>query len=192
MIPGVAATPLTFITDMAAQYAASDLIICRAGASTIAELRDAVEVALTQRTPVIVDVPRIRKMMAGRLLAGARDSAEGRKLVDTAAALEAGAALPPFRPVNTTIGVIATTAGLGKSEAARLARLGLEGFEHALSPPHLPTDGDALFCLSVGEERAQLEALGAAAAQAVAAAIARAVLCATPLPGLPAAGDLLA
>jgi len=35
---GVTATLMPFITDMAAQYAESDLIICRAGASTIAEL----------------------------------------------------------------------------------------------------------------------------------------------------------
>jgi UDP-N-acetylglucosamine--N-acetylmuramyl-(pentapeptide) pyrophosphoryl-undecaprenol N-acetylglucosamine transferase len=35
---GVAATLVPFIADMAAQYAESDLIICRAGASTIAEL----------------------------------------------------------------------------------------------------------------------------------------------------------
>ena len=35
---GVTAKVTPFITDMAAQYAASDLIICRAGASTIAEL----------------------------------------------------------------------------------------------------------------------------------------------------------
>ncbi len=35
---GVSATLLPFISDMAAQYAGSDLIICRAGASTIAEL----------------------------------------------------------------------------------------------------------------------------------------------------------
>jgi UDP-N-acetylglucosamine--N-acetylmuramyl-(pentapeptide) pyrophosphoryl-undecaprenol N-acetylglucosamine transferase len=35
---GVTATLLPFIGDMAAQYAAADLIICRAGASTIAEL----------------------------------------------------------------------------------------------------------------------------------------------------------
>jgi L-aminopeptidase/D-esterase-like protein len=112
--------------------------------------------------------------------------------VDTAAALEAGATLPRFRPVNTTIGVIVTTAALGKSDAARLARLGLEGFERTLSPPHLPSDGDALFCLSVGVVRAELGALGAAAAEAVATAIARAVLHATPLPGLPAAGDVIA
>jgi L-aminopeptidase/D-esterase-like protein len=140
---------------------------------------------------VVNAVGDVRDPVTGRLLAGARDSAEGRELVGTAAALEAGAAPPRFHPVNTTIGVVATTAGLGKAEAARLARLGLAGFEQALSPPHLPTDGDALFCLSIGEERAELEALGAAAAQAVAAAIARAVLCATPLPGLPAARDLI-
>ena len=35
---GVTATLTPFITDVAAQYAESDLIICRAGASTIAEL----------------------------------------------------------------------------------------------------------------------------------------------------------
>jgi UDP-N-acetylglucosamine--N-acetylmuramyl-(pentapeptide) pyrophosphoryl-undecaprenol N-acetylglucosamine transferase len=35
---GVTATLVPFIADMAAQYAAADLIICRAGASTIAEL----------------------------------------------------------------------------------------------------------------------------------------------------------
>ena len=73
-----------------------------------------------------------------------------------------------------------------------MARLGLEGFERALSPPHLPMDGDALFCLSVGDARSDLASLGEAAAEAVAAAIARAVLCATPLPGLPAASDLFA
>ena len=141
---------------------------------------------------VVNAVGDVRDPATGRLLAGARDSAEGRALVDTAAALEAGAALPRFRPVNTTIGVVVTTAGLGKAEAARLARLGLAGFGRALSPPHLPTDGDALFCLSVGDERAEMGALGTAAAEAVATAIARAVLHATPLPGLPAAGDLVA
>ena len=35
---GVDGTAVAFIADMAAQYAASDLVICRAGASTIAEL----------------------------------------------------------------------------------------------------------------------------------------------------------
>jgi L-aminopeptidase/D-esterase-like protein len=139
---------------------------------------------------VVNAVGDVRDPVSGRLIAGARDSVEGRKLVGTAAALEAGAVLPRFKPVNTTIGVVATTAALGKAEAARMARHGLGGFERALSPPHLPTDGDALFCLSVGDGRGEPESLGAAAAEAVATAITRAVLRATSLPGLPSAGDL--
>ena len=139
---------------------------------------------------VVNAVGDVRDPETGLLIAGARDSAAGLKLVDTAAALEAGAQLPHFRPVNTTIGIVATTAALGKAEAARLARRGLAGFDRALSPPHLPTDGDALFCLSVGDALAEPDALGAAAERAVAAAIVRAVRSATSLPGLPAAGDL--
>ena len=64
------------------------------------------------------------------------------------------------------------------------------GFARALSPPHLASDGDALFCLSVGAGRADVTGVGLAAAEAVAVAIARAVRAATSLPGLPAAGDL--
>jgi L-aminopeptidase/D-esterase-like protein len=147
---------------------------------------------VTAALMVVNAVGDVRDPVTGRLIAGARDAADGRQLVDSASALEAGVPPLQFRPVNTTIGVIATTAALSKAEAARVARLGLEGFERALSPPHLPMDGDALFCLSVGDARSDLASLGEAAAEAVAAAIARAVLCATPLPGLPAASDLFA
>jgi L-aminopeptidase/D-esterase-like protein len=147
---------------------------------------------VTAALMVVNAVGDVRDPVTGRLIAGARDAPDGRHLVDSAAALEAGVPPQQFRPVNTTIGVIATTAALGKAEAARVARLGLEGFGRALSPPHLPMDGDALFCLSVGDARSDLASLGEAAAEAVAAAIARAVLCATPLPGLPAASDLFA
>ena len=132
----------------------------------------------------------VRDPETGRLLAGARDAPDGRRLVDTAAALAGGLAAPSFQPVNTTIGVVATTAGLDKAGCARVAQLGMLGFARALSPPHLATDGDTLFCLSVGTGRADITAVGLAAADAVAVAIARAVRAATGLPGLPAAGDL--
>jgi UDP-N-acetylglucosamine--N-acetylmuramyl-(pentapeptide) pyrophosphoryl-undecaprenol N-acetylglucosamine transferase len=52
---GVAATPVAFITDMAAQYAAADLIICRAGASTIAELAAAGVASVLVPFPHAVD-----------------------------------------------------------------------------------------------------------------------------------------
>ena len=96
----------------------------------------------------------VRDPETGRLIAGTRNAADGRLLIDTAAALAAGAPAPRFRPVNTTIGVVATTAALGKEEATRLAQLGMDGFARALSPPHLPSDGDALFALSIGDVRA--------------------------------------
>jgi L-aminopeptidase/D-esterase-like protein len=132
----------------------------------------------------------VRDPKTGQLLAGARDAPAGRRLVDTAAALAAGAPAPELRPINTTIGVVATTAALDKVGSARVAQLGMLGFGRALSPPHLASDGDALFCLSVGSLRADITAVGLAAADAVAAAIARAVRAANGLPGLPAAGDL--
>ena len=132
----------------------------------------------------------VRDPDTGKLVAGTRDTPDGHTLIDTAAALAAGAPTPRFRPVNTTIGVLATTAALDKAGASRLAQLGMEGFARALSPPHLPTDGDALFALSVGTVAADPDVLGAVAARLVARAILRAVTCAVSLPGLPAARDL--
>ena len=132
----------------------------------------------------------VRDPDTGRLIAGARDATDGRRLIDTGAALAAGARPPAFRPTNTTIGLVATTAALDKAGAARLARLAMDGFARALSPPHLNTDGDALFCLSVGTEKADVDALGRDAADLVARAIARAVRAATAAGGLPAARDL--
>jgi len=132
----------------------------------------------------------VRDPETGRLIAGARDAAGGRRLIDTAAALAAGVPAPAFRPVNTTIGLVATTAALDKVEAGRVARLAMDGFNRALSPPHLATDGDTLFCLSVGTGRVPVEALGPALADLVARAIVRGVRAATGVAGLPAARDL--
>jgi len=132
----------------------------------------------------------VRDPATGRLIAGARDAADGRRLIDTAAALAAGVPAPAFRPVNTTIGLVATTAALDRVEASRVARLAMEGFTRALSPTHLATDGDTLFCLSVGAASAQVETLGRTLADLVARAIVRGVRAATAAAGLPAARDL--
>jgi len=132
----------------------------------------------------------VRDPFTGRLIAGARDGPDGRRLADTAAALAAGATPPSVQPVNTTIGVVVTSAALDKRAAARLARLAMDGFSRALSPPNLDSDGDTLFCLSVGAARADLEELGAAAADVVARAIVNGVREASSLPGLPAVRDL--
>ena len=133
----------------------------------------------------------VRDPDTGALIAGTRDTPDGRRLIDTGRALRAGGALGRFAgPGHTTIGVVATNAKLTKPDAAKLAALGLLGFARALSPPHTAFDGDTLFALSVGDVGADLTRLGLAAADAVARAIARGVRAATPLPDLPAARDL--
>ena len=132
----------------------------------------------------------VRDPETGVLLAGARDKPDGVRLIDTARALAAGAPPPSFAPRHTTLGVVATNARLTKSEATKVAQLGMLGFARALSPPHTGVDGDALFCLSVGDLTADLTNVGLAAADAVARAIGRAVRAAASLPGLPASKDL--
>ena len=140
---------------------------------------------------VVNAVGDVRDPDTGALIAGARDAADGRRLVDTERALREGGALGRFGgPGHTTIGVVATNARLDKPQAAKLAALGLIGFARALSPPHTAFDGDTLFALSTGDVTIDLTRLGLAAADAVAHAIVRAVRAATPLPGLPAASDL--
>jgi len=150
-----------------------------------------VDAATVGALVVVNAVGDVRDPDTGALIAGTRDAADGRRLVDTARALREGGALGRFAgPGHTTVGVVATNARLSKPEAAKLAALGLVGFARALSPPHTAFDGDALFALSVGDVGADLTRLGLAAADAVARAIARGVRAATSLPGLPAARDL--
>jgi len=133
----------------------------------------------------------VRDPETGALIAGTRDAADGRRLVDTARALREGGALGRFAgPGHTTIGVIATNARLDKPQATKVAALGLIGFARALSPPHTAFDGDTLFALSVGDVPVDVTRLGLAAAEVVARAIVRGVRAATSLPGLPAARDL--
>jgi L-aminopeptidase/D-esterase-like protein len=133
----------------------------------------------------------VRDPDTGALIAGTRDSASGRQLIDSARTLARGEALGRFAaPSHTTIGVVATNARLTKPEAAKVASLGMLGFAKALSPPHTAFDGDTLFALSVGDVPTDVTRLGLAAADAVAHAIARGVRAATSRPDLPAASDL--
>jgi L-aminopeptidase/D-esterase-like protein len=103
------------------------------------------------------------------------------------------AAVQPLAGVNTTIGVIATTARLDAGGLNRLAISGHDGLALAIRPAHTVVDGDALFALSLPPTGApmatpaDLLALGQAAAEVVAEAILRGVRTATPLHGIPAA-----
>jgi len=54
------------------------------------------------------------------------------------------------RPLNTTIGVIATDADLTKADCTKLAAVGHDGLARAVRPAHSMFDGDTLFALATG------------------------------------------
>jgi L-aminopeptidase/D-esterase-like protein len=135
----------------------------------------------------------------GRILAGARttsawpEAAPGQApFADTLEVMRALAGRSPlaFRRRNTVIGVVATNARLSKEGANKVAQMAQDGVARAVRPAHTMLDGDTLFALSAGELEADVNIIGAFAAQAVAVAIVRAVMAAREAGGVPAAADL--
>jgi L-aminopeptidase/D-esterase-like protein len=122
----------------------------------------------------------------GEMLAGARKSDGG--FLNSSEAVKGGAEQDGLPFGNTTIGVVATNAGLGKQEANKLAQLACNGYAYAVRPASM-LDGDALFAVSTGGETGAIDAIGAAGAEVVAEAIVRAIKQADSLYGLPAYRD---
>lgn len=120
----------------------------------------------------------------GRIIAGTRKAAGAREFANSAALVKARTA-PAIPGRNTTLAVVATNARLTKVQAARLAQMGQQGLVRAISPVHTSVDGDLCIALATGALEAQPDALGVAAAEAVAEAILRAVRLAKTLGGVP-------
>ncbi len=78
------------------------------------------------------------------------DAADRRRLRDHLAA--------PSRPLNTTLGVVATTERLTKAECTKVAQVAQDGLARAAQPSHLMVDGDTVFALSTGAEPIVMEA----------------------------------
>ena len=87
---------------------------------------------------------------------------------------------------NTTLVVVATDAALSKAQAEHLAVMAQDGLARAIHPVHTPLDGDLVFAAatgsrSLGDPLYNLMAIGTAAAQVVARAVARGVFAASAL-----------
>ena len=126
----------------------------------------------------------------GQLLAGPRRADGG--FDDPVAMLLTGASNAPAGPVNTTIGLVATDAQITKEDANYLARVSHDGLALAIRPCHTVRDGDTMFAMATGHNRSavDLTSLGAAAVEATAQAVLRAVLQATGLGGVPSISEL--
>lgn len=107
--------------------------------------------------------------------------------------------------LNTTIGVVATTARLTKSETTKMADVAHDGLARAIRPAHSMFDGDTVFGLATGDvdlgdapaamrsqasRQREVNAVLVAAADTFAAACTHALLAATSLGTAPAYGDL--
>ena len=86
---------------------------------------------------------------------------------------------------HTVIGVVATNARLSKEEANKVAQMAQAGVARTVRPTHTLLDGDTLFVLATGSRRADVNIIGAFAAEVVAQAVVRAVRTARPVAGLP-------
>lgn len=121
---------------------------------------------------------------SGHIVAGARTTAKGLKLLNIADALAKGKTIQHIlKATNTTIGVIATDASLTKAQAQRLAMSGHDGLARSINPVHTPSDGDTLFALGTGKAETPIDfsVLCALAAEVTARAVVNAVLHATAL-----------
>ena len=88
---------------------------------------------------------------------------------------------------NTTLGVVVTNAAFPKSRLCKIAAMAQDGYARAIRPVHTSGDGDSIYAVSLGNVRADWDAVGTLAARVMAEAIRRAVLAAEPAYGLPAA-----
>jgi L-aminopeptidase/D-esterase-like protein len=119
----------------------------------------------------------------GKIVAGARVSEQSREFANSSALLRHG--LPAPRGGNTVIGIIATNAKLDRVQTNKLAALGSIGVVRTISPINTMSDGDITFAVSLGSEKATVDEVGVAAADAMATAVLRAVRAAKTAAGVP-------
>ena len=126
---------------------------------------------------------------SGRILAGARRPG-GAGLVGTTEAIKKMSGQLAW-PGSTVIGVVATNGQLNKEATNKVAQMAHDGLARAIRPAHTMFDGDTLFAVATGQgPAADVNVVGAFAAEATARAIVEAIQAATSLAGVPARRDL--
>ncbi len=139
--------------------------------------------------------------LSGQILAGARPLQAGpitigqsERFADTLETMRtlAGRAILGFASrSNTVVGVVATNARLDKEGANKVAQMAHNGLALTIRPAHTMLDGDTIFTLATGVRSADVNIVGAFAAQAVAQAVINAVRFAEPAAGLPSHSSYL-
>ncbi len=119
----------------------------------------------------------------GQIVAGARKAPGSREFANSAVAMRHG--LNTSSSGHTVLAVVATNARLDRVQTNKLAALGSLGIARTISPVNTMSDGDITFAISLGKERASVDEVGVAAAEAMAKAVLRAVRAAKSAGGIP-------
>lgn len=121
----------------------------------------------------------------GQILAGLRHPKTG----DWLGSLNAMTHLHANPPTsNTVIGTVITNAQLTKEHVNKVAQMAHDGLARAVHPAHTMYDGDTIFAFATGQVTADVNLVGAYAAEVVATAIRDGVRSATNMGGLQAIG----
>lgn len=76
---------------------------------------------------------------------------------------------------NTTLCAVLTNAAFTKAQLCKIAGLAHDGYARSIRPVHTSADGDSIYALSVGDVSADMDLVGALAAEVTSEAILRAV-----------------
>lgn len=124
----------------------------------------------------------------GVIIAGTREAG---RYVDSQRLLLGMPRAPVFNHVeSTTLSVVMTNGRLDKLQCGIVARMSHDGLARAIRPVHTPVDGDCVFVLATGEVPSNVFQVGAAATEAIAASIRRAVRLAKGFEGAPSVRDI--
>lgn len=131
----------------------------------------------------------------GQIIAGARsipkegsaveDDVQFADTIKVMRFLAGGGVITFARVQNTAVGVVATNAKLNKEQVNKVAQMAQDGLARTIRPAHTMLDGDTIFALATGVRKADVNIIGAFAAEVMAAAVLRAVRTAEPIAGLP-------
>lgn len=86
---------------------------------------------------------------------------------------------------NTTLGIIFTNAEFDKASLSKIASMTHNAFARTINPVHTMADGDTVYAVSLGEKKADINALGVLASMVMEKAVVRAVKTAKSMFGLP-------
>ena len=110
----------------------------------------------------------------GQIIAGARDP-NSKQFVDSYRYICEHGFPGSSAAGNTTLAVVATDAAFTKEEITKVAMMAQNGIGRSTRPAHTMHDGDMVFSVSCGDKKADINIVGAVAAEMVAEAIVRAV-----------------